>query len=184
MHLGQPLGGSFEASWVPFSGLLGGVLQPLGASFGPLRGLLGPREGLLGAYHEPLRAESSKFRFVVSVLGPSWGPLGALLGCLQALLGRLGSLLSRQPLLGFSWSVLGRFQAMGPSWGPLGALLGNLGSIMRPQKPTGREKGRRPHTLIVVMVLTDFGFSGASLGGFLATWSRLGAVLEPLGGMV
>ena len=37
---------------------------------------------------------------------------------------------------------------------------------------------------IVFKCLKDFGHSGASLGGSLTTWSRLGAVPEPLGRML
>ena len=73
-----------------------------------------------------------------------------------------------------SWLLLGL------SW----ALLGHLGAILRPQKPIITEKARRVNTLIFIRFSRDLGFSGASLGGSLATCSRLGAVLEPHGDML
>ena len=92
------------------------------------------------------------------LLGPSWAALGALLGALG-------------PVLGLSWARLG-------------ALLGHLGAILRLQEPIESEKARRQKTLIFIWFLNDFGFSGASLGGSVASWGRLGAVLEPLVGLL
>ena len=92
---------------------------------------------------------------------------------------RLGALLGR------SWSALGALLGAlgplkGPSWAPLGGLLGHLGAILRLQEPIESEKARRQKTLIFLRLLKDFGLSGASLGGSVASWGRLGAVLEPL----
>ena len=82
-------------------------------------------------------------------------------------------------LLGPSWSALG--PVLGPSWAPLGALLGNLGAILRPRKPIGSETARMQKTLVVIWFLKDFALLEASLESHLASWSRLGAVLGPLG---
>ena len=43
------------------------------------------------------------------------------------------------------------------------------------------EKARRQTSLIFFRFLKDFGFLGASVWSYLASWSRLGAVLGPLG---
>ena len=92
------------------------------------------------------------------LLGPSWAALGALLGALG-------------PVLGLSWARLG-------------ALLGHFGAILRLQEPIESEKARRQKTLILQRFFKDFGLSGASLGGSVASGSRLGAVLELLVGML
>ena len=92
------------------------------------------------------------------LLEPSWAALEALLGALG-------------PVLGLSWARLG-------------ALLGHLGAILRPQEHIGSEKTRKPKTLIFHWFFNDFGLSGASLGGSVASWGRLGTVLEPLEGML
>ena len=163
------------------------------------RGLLGDMLGVLVPFWGPR--------------GVSWGTPGAILGGLGALLGLFGGVwevswghlgaidqkrgehFSASPrrgpksrLLGPSWAALGALLgALGPvlglSWAPLGALLGHLGAILRPQEPIGSEKARRQTTLIFLRFWSDFCLSGASLGGSVATWSRLGAVLEPLVGM-
>ena len=67
--------------------------------------------------------------------------------------------------------------------GALGALLGGpyLEAILRPRKAVGSEKAGRQKSLIFFMFLKDFGLLGASLGSSLASWSRLGAILGPLG---
>ena len=86
---GEPLGGSFEASWGPFGDLLGffsfwASCGPLGTSFGPLGGLLAVSGAHLGR-----RARN------VSWSSPSWAPLGAILGRLGRILDRLGAPLGR-----------------------------------------------------------------------------------------
>ena len=92
------------------------------------------------------------------LLVPSWGHLGAVLGP--------------------SWGPLG------PSWallGPLGALLGPLGAILAPPMAIGSEKARRQKSSLFLRFLKVFCILEASLGGYLASWSRLGTVLGPLG---
>ena len=91
-------------------------------------------------------------------LGRSWTALGVLLG------------------------VLGRVLRL--SWVHLGAILGHFGAILKLQEPIESEKARRQKTLIFFCFFNDFGLSGASLGGSVATWGRLGAVLEPLVGIL
>ena len=73
---------------------------------------------------------------------------------------------------------------LGLSWAPLGALLGHLEAILRPRKAIGSEKARRQKSLIFIRFLKDFGILGASLGSSEGTWSRPGAVLRALGGML
>ena len=132
--------------------------------------------------------------------GPSWGSLegsGTSLGAiLEAIDQRRGGSFSPSPrrgpksrLLGPAWAALGALlDALGPVLGRsgacLGALLGHLGAILRPQKLIESEKAARPKTLIFHMFFNDFGLSRASLEGSVASWSRLGAVLEPLVGML
>ena len=143
--------------------------------------------------------------------GLSLGSLGALLGCSWGSSGgsgrSIGAILEaidqnrvwhllvsprrgpKSRLLGPTWAALGALLgALGPVFGLsgacLGALLGHLGAILRPQESTESEKARRPKTLIFLRCLKDFCLSGASLGGSAATWSRLGAILEPLVGML
>ena len=84
--------------------------------------------------------------------------------------------------LGASWGALGA--VLGLSQASLGAVLDHLGAILRPEEPIGSEKARELTTIVFHMFLKEFGLSRASLGGSLATWSRLGAVLEPLAGML
>ena len=93
-----PLGGSFEASWGPFWGLLGPLLGlfwaswgVMGASWVPLWGFLGASWGLLGASWGPL--------------GASWGPLGAPCGPLAGLLGVSWGFLGASRGPGFEMSV-------------------------------------------------------------------------------
>jgi len=87
----EPLGGSYDASWVPLLGLLGASWGSLGAS----RGLL--------------KAEGWICQCLVSRWGPFGARLGGLLGRLGWLLGRLGALLGRLgTVLEASWAVLGR----------------------------------------------------------------------------
>ena len=130
-----------------------------------LLGLFGGSGRSIGAILEAID-QNSVWHFLRSPRrGPKsrlWGPTWAALG---ALLDALG------PVLGLSWARLG-------------ALLGHLGAILRPQEPIESEKARRPKTLILHRFLQDFVLSGASLGGSVATWGRLGAILEPLVGML
>ena len=70
---------------------------------------------------------------------------------------------------------------LGLSWAPLGTLLGHLGAILRPWMAIGSETARRQTSLVFLRSLKDFGLLEASLGGSLASWSRLGTVLGPLG---
>ena len=70
---------------------------------------------------------------------------------------------------------------LGISWASRGALLGPLGAILRPRMAIGSEKARRQKSLVFVRFLNDFGLLEASLGSSLASWSRLEAVLGPLG---
>ena len=165
--LGMSRGSLLEASWGVLGaswrsqGLLGAswVLrgEPLGASWGPLGGILGASWRHLGASRAPPGAileaidqqkrtasikpppRSLKHRFS----GSSWGALEALLGALGAV--------------------------SGPSWASLATLLGHIGAILRPQEPIGSEKARRQKTLVFLRFLKDFGLSGASLGGSLAS---------------
>ena len=58
------------------------------------------------------------------------------------------------------------------------------GSLETLEGVIGSEKARRQTTLVFSRLLKDFCFSGASLGGSLTTWSRLGAAFEPVGGML
>ena len=124
-----PLGGSLEASWGPFWGLLGPHSGLVGASWGVLGGSWGPLGaslGPLGASLGHLRAEDSIFQFFVPLLGPCWARLESLLGRLGRFLGRLGASLGRLgAVLGASRAVLER------SWGPLG-----------PSWSVGKPKGR------------------------------------------
>ena len=119
----------------------------------------------------------------------TWGHLGAILKAIDQK--RDGNLLRpprrgpKSRLLEPSWAALeAHLGALGPVLGLsgacLGALLGHLGAILRPQEPIESEKTKRPKTLIFFWFLKDFGLSGTSLGGSVATWGRLGAVLEPL----
>ena len=152
-------------SWGALGALLGPSWGSFGGSWGPLGALFGGLGGLFGPSWRPRLKKTGGFQFPSpprrlkkGVLGPSWAALGALLGALGAVLG--------------------------PSWAPLGALLGHLGAILRPQEPIGSEKARRQKTLIFLRFWSDLGLSGASLGGSVATSSRLGAVLEHLVGML
>ena len=43
----------------------------------------------------------------------------------------------------------------------------------------GSENARRQKSVVFLRFLMDFGFLEASLGSYLASWSRLGAVLGP-----
>ena len=72
---------------------------------------------------------------------------------------------------------------LGLSWAPLGALLGPLGAILRPRMAIGSEKARRQPSLGFFKCLMGFGFVEAPFGSYLASWSRLRAVLGPLGGV-
>ena len=149
---GGPLGATLESSWALLGlswALLGLSWGPLGVLLGLSWGLLGSLGGLLGAILEAIDQKRAWILFPpprrglqVGLLWPSWGPLGALLGVLG-------------PLLGSSWA-------------PLGAL-GHIGATLRPQKPIRSEKGRGPTTLMFLRFLKGFGFSGASLGGALAS---------------
>ena len=147
MCSGFPVGWLGGASW-GLVGLLWGILdlaglleawRPLGVSWAPPGAILEAIDQKRGW----IISGSPRRSLQMGLLGRSWGPLGALLGALGALLG--------------------------PSWGPLGALLGHLGAILGPQKPIRSEKARRPKTLIFFRFLKDFGLSGASLGGSLAS---------------
>ena len=108
-------------------------------------------------------------RSFIQLLSPRRGPKSRLLepywAALAALLSDLG------PVLGLSWACLR-------------ALLGHLGAILRLQKPIESEKARRPKSLIFFRLFKDFGLSGASLGGSVASWSHLGAVSEPFVSML
>ena len=124
-----------------------------------------------------------------TLLGLSSGPLGALLGLSWALLGP-------------SWGPQGQTRReflfrspLGPrkiaSWGPLGALLDALEAVLGPSwshleasRAHRKRKGEKANNIGFPRCLKDVGLSGASFGSFLATWSRLGAVLEPLGRML
>ena len=92
------------------------------------------------------------------LLDLSWGALGTLLGALGAVLGL--------------------------SWAPLGALLGPLGAIWRARKAIGSERASMLKSLIFFRFWKDLGILGASLGGSVATWSRLEAVLGHLGSIL
>ena len=161
--------GPLGASWV----LRGASRGLLGISWEPLVGLLGASRGLLCA--------------------SSWGLLGALLGALGALLGRSWkisikeeegvaiSVAPREPPKIASWTHLGAL--LGPSWGSLEPLLdslwGHLGAIVRPREAIESNRARRQNSLISFRFSNDFGFLGASVGGSVATWSRLGPVVGP-----
>ncbi len=137
----------------------------LGAFLGPSWGSSGESGRSIGAILEAID-QNRVWHLLASprrgpksrLLGPTWAALGALLGALG-------------PVLGLSGACLG-------------ALLGHLGAILRPQESIESEKARRPKTLMFRRFLKHFGLSGASLGGSVATWGRLGAVLEPLVGML
>ena len=122
---GSFLGASWGGSWRPlggFLGALGGLLEPLGASWVCLGGPL-----------ETIRFLNATWKRLGGDLGPSWGRLGAILGSSWRLLGPLGAVLA--PLgtvLGPLWRLLG------PSWGPLEssggpleASWGPVGAILR-----------------------------------------------------
>ena len=113
---------------------------------------------------------SSLCRFFI-MLESFWGNFGKLLKSLLPP-GPLGALLS----------ALGH--VLGLSGARLGPLLGHLDAILGPQEPVYSEKTREQKTLIFTMYFKDFGLSGASVGGSVASWGRLGAVLEPLVGML
>ena len=78
-------------------------------------------------------------------------------------------------LLGRSWGRLGAL--VGPSW----CLLGGLETILRPQEPIRSESARRQNIVKPFQFLNGFCSLGGILGASVATWSRLWAVLEPLG---
>ena len=158
---GEKAVGGERDSFGALSGLsLGSLGALLGSSWGSLEG----SGRSLGAILEAIDQNSGEHLLgsprrgpKSRLLGPSWAALGALLGALG-------------PVLGLSWARLG-------------ALLGHLGAILRPQEPIESEKARRPNTLFFLF-FKDFGLSGASVGGSVASWGRLGAVLEPLVGML
>ena len=130
--------------------------------------------GCLGAVLENI----DKRRGVPYLRPSSWAPNVASLGALGALLGTPGAALGRSwALVGMSWSYLGSL------WVSLGALLGPLGAVLRLQKPIGSEKMRGHSSLSFFWYLKDLSLLTASLGGSVATWTRLGAVLWPLGGI-
>ena len=152
---------------------VGGYLEPCSAILGHLEGVLRPF-GYVEGYVELCLAilGHCEGNFVISrtLLEPSWAKkggveglrerLGGLLGRSwapwlkkrggsipvapsEALKRRLGAVLER------SWAPRGRsWGRLGPSWAPLGALLGHLGAILRPQRPIGSEKARRPKTVM------------------------------------
>ena len=168
-HPETTLGCLLEASW----GLLGASWSFMAASWGPLGGLLGASWG------PP-----------VAILGASWGLLGASWGHLGGDRSKKGvepiSPPPQEPLksplgalLGRSWSALGA--VLGLSWAPLGALLGPLGAILRPRMPIGSEKAIMQKSLIFLGFLKVFGLLEGSLGSSVASWSRLGTALGPLG---
>ena len=146
-----------EASWGPLGGLWRSLGRLFGPSWGPWRPSWDHLEGYRSKKGGP-QLSSPLWSPQGRLMDPSWGPLRALLGAPGTVLG--------------------------PSWAPLGALLGHLGAILRPQEPIGREKARGQKTLKNIMFLTDFGLLGASLGGSEGTWSRPGAVLRALGGLL
>ena len=129
-----PLGGSLEASWGPFWGLLGPHLGLLGASWGVLGGSWGPlgaSVGPLEASLGQLRAEDSIFQF----FSPSWPSLGPVLEPSWA-------------VLGASWAVLGpSWAVLGPSWGPLGPSWSGLGALLGYLETSGRRKGEKAKNL-------------------------------------
>ena len=146
--------GSLEAVLELFWRVLRPLWGSLGGSGRPLDAVLEAIEPKSGDRQVTSPRRSPNSR----LLEPSWAALGAILGALG-------------PVLGLSWARLG-------------ALLGHLGAILKPQGPIESEKARRQKTLIFFWFFNDFGISGASLGGSAATWNRLGAILEPLVGML
>ena len=69
---------------------------------------------------------------------------------------------------------------LGRSWGRLGP----FGSYLEASRAHRKRKGDKAKNIGFPMFLKDFGLSRASLEGSLTTWGRLGAVPEPLGGML
>ena len=139
------------------------------SSLGPSWRHLCPKQALRGQNPSKTLGKSSKREAGCQTAPPRRGPKSHLLeaswAALVALLGALG------PVLGLSWARLG-------------ALLGHLGAILRPQEPIESEKARKRQILIFRWFFKDFGLSGASVGGSVASWGRLGAILEPLVGML
>ena len=150
----------------PLGALLGASWKPLGAILEPSWGHLGASWGLLGASWGHLGGDRSKKRVVAIRVAPP-EPLKSPPG----------------PLLGRSWGALGRSWGrlgalLGPSWGPLGPSWSHL------EASDGHRKRKGEKAKIIAFFprfLKDFGLLEASLGSYLASWSRLGAFLGPLG---
>ena len=152
-----------EASGTLFglsSGPLGALLGLSWALLRPFWGPLGTPLGLSWAILEAIDEKRRRRLFQSPPSGPEKSPLGALLG------------------RSWAWALLG------PSWASLGAVLGHLGAHIEASRAHRERKGEKAKNIGFPKCLKDFGLSRASLGGFLATWSRLGSVLEPVGGML
>ena len=126
----------------------------------PLRCLLGPLGRPLGGFSEACLLA------VWGLLEVFWGPLG-LLG---ASLGSLGASWGPPDGLGGHLGEKGASPRLGPSWSHLEVSEGHR-----------KRKGEKATYLKFLRFWEDLGFSEASLGGPVATWDRLGAVLGLLG---
>ena len=137
----------------------------------PIGTILGPSWDHLGSFVSPLG----------DLLGPSWLPLGPSGGT---------SIKEGGSPINFVPSEPGK-SPLGSSWGVLEALLGALGAVVEPLWAPLTEgvlwrcdKARQQYTLRSCQFLTDTGLLGVPSEGSVANWSRLGAVLGPLGGML
>ena len=112
---------SAECGLGPFWARLGAIWGPKWDSLGPSWGPLGAPWGIPGASWKPT-AQKGVFPILALPLGSaSWRHLGAILAS--------------------SWAILGPpWRHLGPMLGPSGPNMSNMGAILRPPEPIGREK--------------------------------------------
>ena len=174
--------GYLEAVLRPLGGLSEAILSHAWLSCAILEAIL----GYLGLSWSHLGPKRAGWRVFGRVREASWGNLGPHCSNRGGVLTRIApSEALKYGVLGPSWGALGRLlgalgAVLGSSWAPLGALLDHLGAILRPQRPIGSEKARRPNTLVFPRCLKGFGILEGAVEGSKGTWIRLGAVLGPL----